>query len=181
MTLPEIIVDNGPADRNFRAIDQQLPTNSPTSRATLGLNRFGTRYATPLLSAPATLAVTADRVYYSAINVLSDCTLTGVQFFSLSATSTARVALYDSTGARVANRTTDSSTLSIALIQCAFSTAYVAVPGLYFAAVVFAGTPNINAALNTHGGFVAGPGSSATATSITPPTTGVTAPVITTY
>jgi hypothetical protein len=173
MALPEVITDNGPIDRNFRALDPRVTT--------LEGRRFGTRYATPLLSAPSSTAVTADRVYFSAVQVLSPATLTGVQFFSLSATSTARCALYDSTGARVANRTTDSSTLSIALIQCAFSATYDAAPGLYYAAVVFAGTPNINAALNAHGGFVAGPGSGATATSITPPTIGITAPVVTTY
>lgn len=143
---------------------------------------FGTQFATDILSAPGTTAATANRQYFARVHVLHECTLTGVEFFPLSATGTARVALYDSTGARVANRTTDSGTLSLAVTRIAFDSTYNAAPGVYYVGVIYSSTPNLNMAAVIGSNFVAGPGSSATATSITPPT-GVAAsvPVMSTY
>lgn len=134
------------------------------------LPNWGTRFEGSTINAPASGAMVANTVYFTAVKVLSNATLTGLQFFCLSATGTARVALYNSAGTRVADRTTNSAALGVALTQIAFTSTYAAAPGLYFAGIVFSGAPNVIQAAGSQAGTVAGPGSGATATSITPPT-----------
>lgn len=143
---------------------------------------WGTYHSTSVITPPGLSAVTANRGYYGQVLVPARTTLTGIEFFSYSASSTARVALYDKDGVRVANRTTNSSTLIVGMNQVPFSSTYTADPGLYYALTVFAGTPNINMAVVNRGDYAAGPGSGATNTSITPPTgSSNSIPVMSTY
>lgn len=164
MPLPEQIVDNGKADRNFRNLD-----NRTTAIET---RKFGTTYASPTLTVQTATAATADRMYYGGVQVVATTLLTGIQWLNITASGNVAVALYDSAGARVANVATPVSvTGTVALQQLAFDTAYTAAPGLYFLGIVFSGTPQQYHALwSLPCAYTAGPGSGATSTSITPPT-----------
>lgn len=145
-------------------------TTVAAQRATLGLS-LGTNHAVPSLSVLSTLAVTADRVYYAQLVIPTDCTLTGLRVYSSSATGTCNSALYNSSGTRVANSTA-ATTVGSNVFNVPFDSTYGAVPGVYFVGIVFSGTPTMGLHYpGTNSGFVAGPGSGATATSITPPTT----------
>jgi hypothetical protein len=142
---------------------------------------WGSFYATSPIGPVASAAVTANTTYYARIMVLTAATLTGIEFFSLANTGTCRVSMYNSTGTRVANRTTNSSTLTIASQQVAFTSSYNATPGVYYIAVTFSSAVNMNMVVVNCGGSTAGPGSGATATSITPPTSPATVPGMSTY
>lgn len=141
------------------------------ARAVADVPNLGTCFAPPGLSTNSAAAVTADRVYYAQVIIPTSATLTGIIYNCASgATGNSRVALYDASGTRVANRSTNFTVA--ALDYVAFDTTYAATKGVYFLAVVFSGTPTCT--LQTPAlpsGFTAGPGSGATATSITPPTT----------
>lgn len=164
MALPESIVDNGPADRNFRALDERVTA--------IQARTFGTTWATPVLTAPTATAATANRVYFAGVQVISPTEITGIQWLNVTVSGNVAVALYDDSGARVANVATPVAVTGvISLQQLAFDTAYAAPPGLYFMGIVFSGTPQQYHALSSLPcNYVAGPGSGATATSITPPT-----------
>lgn len=144
---------------------------------------LGTFWGTPFLANGSGAAVTADRNYYARVVVLTSCTITGVIYYvSSGATGNSRTSLYNSAGTRVANRTTDFTVATIDAV--AFDTPYVAQPGIYFVNCVFSGTPSIYLnAPAAPSGFAAGPGSGATLTSITPPTTisSTRVPIMTTY
>jgi hypothetical protein len=144
---------------------------------------WGTWYAVPNFGNNASAVVAADRVYYAQVLVLGNVTLTGVAYFPTLATGNVRSALYDSAGTRVANRST-ALACTAAFQKVPFTATYAATPGVYFAALVFssAATTAGQTIPLTASGFVAGPGSGATATSITPPTEGgSTMPSMTTY
>jgi len=165
VTLPESLTDNGAIDRNFRDLDSRvgLPTNAGTW---FSFGNFGSAAVDNLV---------ADRNYYAQIIVPVDATLTGLTWFqyAVGTGNTARVSLYDSAGARVANRTTNSAALVyLTYPKVAFDATYAAPAGVYFVNVVFANTQGAVLAVvpNAPSGTAAGPGSSATATSITPPT-----------
>lgn len=145
--------------------------DAAAARATLGLSSLGTYFAPGVLSGPAGTAVTADRVYYCGVVVPVSATLTGIRCNGSSgATGTVRSALYNAAGTRVANATS-GLTVTNNPMEVPFDAPYAAVPGLYFMAVVFSGTPTVNVTHpTTPSSFTAGPGSGATATSITPPT-----------
>jgi hypothetical protein len=145
--------------------------DATAQRTTLGLASLGTNFAVATLGNFTAAAVTADRVYYSQVVIPADCTLTGVRVYCSSATGNARSALYNSAGTRVANATADT-TVATNVLQLPFASTYVAVPGVYFVACVFSGTPTLGQHFaGANSAFAAGPGSGATATSITPPTT----------
>lgn len=145
-------------------------TDAATMRSTLGLS-LGNSHTVPSLSVLSTLAVTADRVYYAQLVIPTDCTITGIRVYCSSATGTVRSALYNSAGTRVANATS-STTVGSNVFEVPFDSAYAAAPGVYHVATVYSGTPTMGLHYpGTNSGFVAGPGSGATATSITPPTT----------
>lgn len=145
------------------------------------LPNWGTFYAAEYMSAPASATVLANRTYFAAVRILTAATITGIQFSPLSATGTCRVSMYDSTGARVANRTTDSSALAASVTQVAFSSTYAASPGLYYIGITFSGTPNVTMADHHAANLPAGPGSNATVVTITPPTTAAQVPTMSTY
>lgn len=145
-------------------------TTVAAQRATLGLS-LGTNHAVPSLSVLSTLAVTADRVYYAQLVIPADCTITGLRVYCSSATGTCNSALYNSSGTRVANSTANT-TVGSNVFNVPFDSTYAAAPGVYFVGIVHSGTPTMGLHYpGTNSGFVAGPGSGATATSITPPTT----------
>lgn len=145
--------------------------NEAVARVTGDTPNLGTCFATPALANLSGAAVTADRCYYHQVVIPTSATITGLVYQCTSgAAGNSRVALYNAAGARVANRTTDFTVSGIDAV--AFDTPYAATKGIYFVSVVFSGTPSISLAQPTlPSGFVAGPGSGATATSITPPTT----------
>lgn len=147
---------------------------------------WGTNFATPSTSPPASTAAVVDRVYFVRVQVLRQATLTGLQFYVVVSSGNVRCALYNSAGTRVANRTTNAAVGGgLTVQQVAFDSTYAAAPGIYYMALVFS-----SATCQTFmhvpalpSGFVAGPGSTATATSITAPTTisTTTVPTMSTY
>ena len=175
MTLPEPLVDNGKADRNFRDLDTRLTTQERT---------LGTAWGPSFLTVPTATAATADRVYYAQIRMTVAATLTGVQWVNVTVAGNVAVALYDSTGVRVANVATPVAVAgALALQQVPFDAAVTVGPGTYFAAIVFDNTPQqYHALLSVPSSYAAGPGTGATLTSITPPTTPAQlVPLISTY
>lgn len=129
---------------------------------------------TPPSSSPASATATANTMYYQQILVLSRVTLTGFQILPNNSTGTCRVALYNSAGTKVADRTSASATLGGALtvMKVAFDSTYVAAPGLYYVGVVFSSSSGqYIAAVPTGYNSSVAVGSYLTATSITPPTT----------
>lgn len=145
-------------------------TTVAAQRATLGFS-LGTNFAPGALDGTTAGAVTADRGYYTGVVIPADCTLTGIRCNGSSgATGTVRSALYNSAGTRVAN-CTSGLTVTNNPMEVPFDSTYGAIPGLYFMSVIFSGTPTIAVAHPaTPSGFTAGPGSGATLTSITAPT-----------
>lgn len=175
MTLIEPIVDNGKADRNFRDLDTRLTVQERT---------LGTVWGPSLLTVPTATAATADRVYYAQIRMTATATLTGVQWVNVTAAGNVAVALYDSTGARMADVATPVAVAGVVTLQqVPFDAAVTVGPGTYFAAIVFSGTPQqLHVLFSSPCGYAAGPGSGATLTSITPPTSPTqTVPLISTY
>lgn len=169
--------------RSFLILGKLIDGTASSARSGLGLN-FGTYYAVPVISSAAT-TVLANIAYYTAVQIRSDSTITGVGFYSGATNNgTQRAALYDSTGARVANRTTNFTPAGATTFQkIAFDSPYAAVPGIYYASVVFSSatqTAHIGRAM-TPSSAAAGPGGGATATSITPPTSPADAIAMSTY
>lgn len=175
MTLSEQIVDNGKADRNFRDLDTRLAAKE---------RALGTTWGPSLLTVPAATAATADRVYYSQIRLTVAATLTGVQWFNVTSAGNVAVALYDSTGVRMANVATPVAVGgALALQQLPFDAAVTAGPGTYFAAIVFDNTPQqYHALLSVPSSYAAGGAGAAGLASITAPTTPAQlVPLISTY
>lgn len=175
MTLPEQIVDNGKADRNFRNLDDRLITQE---------RGLGTAWGPSILTVPTATAATADRVYYAQIRMSAAATLTGIQWVNVTVAGNVAVALYDSTGARMADVATPVAVAGVlALQQVPFDAAVTVGPGTYFAAIVFSGTPQqFHVLFSSPCDYAAGPGTGATLTSITPPTSPTQiVPLISTY
>lgn len=159
-------------------------STAATARSNLGLSA-GTFHSPPHMVGANTGAQTADRCYYWGVVIPCDCTITGIRYYYSSGTGNVRSAMYDSGGTRVANRTTNLAVPGGAGPQdVPFDNTYAAVPGLYFLSVVFSSTPTVSQTLpTTSSGYAAGPGSGATLTSLTPPTSPHTTrmPVMGTY
>lgn len=145
---------------------------------------WGTWYAPSNFGNNGEVTVAENQVYFVQVQVLGNATLTGITCFVTSvAVGNVRSALYNAAGERVANRST-AQLVTTVFQKVPFTATYAAAPGIYFMALVFtsslvkvAGTIPLAPA-----GSVAGPGSGATATSITPPTTtGNLVPTISTY
>ena len=155
-------------ERNFEKLDTDLA--GLTARTD---GNFGTTWATVGLGVPAAAAVTADRVYYGGVQVLTSTTITGIQWFNGTVAGNVAVALYDTAGTRIANVATPVAVAgALAVQRLPFDTAYAASPGIYFMGIVFSGTPNM--VFDVYAlpcSYAAGPGTGATATSITAPTT----------
>lgn len=176
-------------------IDGANPTTptgwAPTADQHLATKKYvdknlGTWFAVPNIGNYAAQAPTANRVYYAQVVVPVPATLTGISFLMVTIGTgvNVRSALYDASGTRVANRTTNLACAALTTHQVAFDSTYAAAPGVYFVALVFGAAQGTFAGSNALSPcyYVAGPGSGATATSITPPTTaGQTPPAMTTY
>lgn len=146
---------------------------------------LGSWHALPLLSQASTAPV-SNLVYFARLLIPRACILTGFSWLHLSVGSgvNARVALYDEDGARVANKTSGQAMSALSWPKVPFDSPYVARPGVYHAGVVFSAAQGTFMAGTPLGpsGSVAGPGSGATATSITPPTVmGTAVPALSTY
>jgi hypothetical protein len=128
----------------------------------------------PSWSTPTATTATANTMYYQMVFIHNRATLTGIEILPSNSTGTCRVALYNSAGTKVADRTSASSTLGGALtvMKVPFDSTYVAAPGLYYAGVVFSSSSGqfVGAVPSGYASSVA-VGSYLTATSITPPTT----------
>jgi hypothetical protein len=146
---------------------------------------FGLR--SPPMSTPGSVAVSAaKRQLWHKVLVEHRCTLTGIGYFVGGTTAgNVRAALYDSTGARVANRTSNVAMAAAgAFQQIAFDSTVDVDPGWYFVALIFDNTGGSfwgSAILDK--GSAATQGTFVTATSITVPTTVpiVSVPYMTTY
>lgn len=179
-------VRDDPTERNLRDIrrrggETERRLSEAEARLATGL---GSHYSYPNFGNNAELTVTENRVYYAQVQVLGNSTLTGIGYFPTGKAGNVRSALYDASGARVANRSTNQEVLAGAYQKVAFTATYIATPGVYFVALVF--SSSLAKAASTIPlvpcNFVAGPGAGATATSITPPTeAGITIPTMTTY
>ena len=179
------------ADEITLAAGDHLKTDDPTAAQHVATKAYvdhnlGTWFAVPNIGNYAAQAPTANRVYYAQVVVPVPATLTGISFLMVTIGTgvNVRSALYDATGARVANRTTNLACAALTTHQVAFDSTYAAAPGVYFVALVFGAAQGTFAGSNALSPcyYVAGPGSGATATSITPPTTaGQTPPAMTTY
>jgi hypothetical protein len=115
-----------------------------------------------------------NTVYFAQVAVPFKFTLTGVAYrLANTAAGNIRSALYNAAGTRVANKTSNVvvSGGSNVTQGVAFDATYVAEPGIYFVALVFStASPEVyNGTYLCPSSSVAGPGSGATATSITPP------------
>lgn len=153
------------------------------------LPNFGTWFPNPTAGQITSVAPGANNAWYAQIIVLHKATLTGINYI-VGATSNGNVrcALYDSAGTRVANRTTNAAQATANTYQkVAFDGTYAAVPGVYFASLVLSSATGTWYASNATApsGAAAGPGSGATLTSLTPPTTPSSSlnatPVMSTY
>ncbi len=145
---------------------------------------IGTSFAPPNFGNNTTGTATAQRCYFSQVYIPHNATITGVSF-TASATGSGQVrsSMYDSTGARVANRTTDQA-VALGQNKVAFSSTYAAKPGIYYIALTLssATTTYNQTSVASPSSVVAGPGSNATPTSITPPTSnGSAQPTMITY
>ncbi len=145
---------------------------------------FTTPYhSPPQLIAPTAAALTGNQSYYVGVLIPCACTLTGIWYWANTGAGTSRVSLYNSSGTRVANRTTNF-TPATNLNQVPFDSTYAAAPGFYFLSLTQQ-TPSTtqNTVFTTPSGNAAGPGSGATIVSITPPTTpsGTRVPIMGTY
>lgn len=135
------------------------------------LPNLGTSFGIQAITYQNSQTNTADIAYILAVPIPSGATITGVSYF-VGATSNGnvRASMYDSTGARVANRTTNSAQpAAYNYHRVAFDSAYAAAPGLYFICLVFSSSSSTSYQIT--GGPAndpAGPGSGATPTSITP-------------
>ena len=168
-----------------------ITTVDPTSAQHVATKNYvdhnlGTWFAVPNMGNQSTPTPTANRVYYAQIVVPVPATLTGVYFLMVTIGSgvNVRSALYNAAGTRVANRTSNLACSALTFHKVAFDSAYSALPGVYFLALVFGAAQGTYAATNAISpcGYVAGPGSGATATSITPPTVAdQTIPTMTSY
>lgn len=117
------------------------------------------------------VSATADLLYVAAVRVFGDVPLSGVGYQVGSASAgNVRSALYDSEGARVANRTSNvGQAAALAVQNVDFSVGFDAVPGLYFAALIFSsGSATFLRAGAVPAGTVSQPGF-ATPSSISPP------------
>ena len=92
-----------------------------------------------IVSAAAAATGTTNRLYYMLVVVPWSATLTGVRYYvGGTANGNVRSALYDSTGARVANATADSAQPGTNQVHAVpFDGTYAAPPGTYFAALLF--------------------------------------------
>jgi hypothetical protein len=143
------------------------------ARSNLGLASWGTSFSPTPLSAPASVAPGANVMHFHRVQILNSCTITGLRYVvGTTSNGNVRVALYDSAGNRVANRTTNAAQGTASTVQdVAFDSSYAAVPGLYFAAIIFSsGTGTGMRAYCDGPGGTASPGSFATPSSITVPT-----------
>lgn len=130
---------------------------------------------------------TAGSVYFGALFLPCNYTLTGVGYSigSVGGTDSAIVALYDSTGAVVANSALAGTVVGSAntFQQIAFTGTYAAkAPGLYYVSVSVNGTTcrlRLTVAAGIRGGSAAG--SFGTLATITPPTANAAAPIAYVY
>ena len=193
--LPDQQITSAPIRRDFDALTGELEARFPVESddiadGAVGAEQFGVDYGTQFstllsVNGGATAAVgTANRLFYARIQVLGPATLTGIRYLvGATQSGTVRCALYDSAGARVANRTTNSSQpAALNDHKIDFDATYDALPGLYYGGLVFSSTTATTLQGVIPGAsFVAGPGAGATATTVTPTTTLTGSPLMSTY
>lgn len=133
---------------------------------------LGASFGTPGHAYVGGITHTADRVYLLQVVIPVTATISGIAYRVGGASSgNVRSALYNAGGSKVADRTSGVAQSSAQIAQgVAFDNAYVAAPGVYYMALVFSSSSSTSygqAAMPA--AFVTGPGSGATAASITPP------------
>jgi hypothetical protein len=152
----------------------QGPTGPQGPAGSPGGGDYGTWFTGNWADYSPNSGFTADDLWYVEVKVLNAASLTGLVYVVDSGgTGNVRAALYNSSGTRVANRTSDATVPASGVHQVAFDTPYSASPGRYFAGLVWSSpSPSIYSAYALcPSGNVAGPGSTQTPTSITPATT----------
>lgn len=180
MTLPLPLA--GINDGTLRFVLERIAAQFPIRGENFGLD-YGKYCHTPLLTAPASVTATANRIYFTFLPVPTQQTFTGLRYV-VGATSNGNVrsGLYNSSGVLVASRGSDLAQGTAAFPQdVAFDSAYVAAPGYYFAAMQFSsGTGTFQGALGPASGNTT-PGGMGLTTPITPPTAAATAVSMTSY
>lgn len=132
---------------------------------------FGSAFINQMFNDQRNITATADRLYFSAIQVLTEAAFAGV-YYVVAGTSNGNVrsALYDSSGTRVANRTTNSAQPGVLNgHSVAFDATYTAAPGLYFAALIFSSSTATAIGANHFQTTSAAQGSFATPSTVTAP------------
>lgn len=143
----------------------------------------GTWFAAPHLGDAFSYDSVANECHFAQVIVVGNATITGVGYVhGATVTGTVRAALYDSSGTRVADRTTNFTPTASVYNKVPFSSTYAASPGVYFVSLVFSGvTPAYHSTCMVPSSRAAGPGSGATKTSLTVPTTPTYTVTMTTY
>lgn len=176
-------------DADMVALDGTTAAGSSTEVARAdhkhALPDFGTQFGDDLTVATGSGQPSASNRLYAIHTVIPcRCTLTGIRFRSGNSTGNVRAALYDSSGTRVANKTSNVA-LANTVQNIAFDSTVVVNPGVYYRAIIFDGTLNVffNASARLLNSLVQTEGSFTCPASITAPTTFITAasPVLSTY
>ena len=170
---------------NDSIVNADVNASAAVAVSKLAHPSVGTRFhVAPNLSNSSALRV-ADRLEYAAVIVPWNATLTGIGYWvgAVGTAGSVRCALYDAAGTRVANRTSNASVASAnTWQQVAFDSTYGAVPGLYFASLIWSsGTDTAYTGATIGLAGVAAQGGFETPSSITPPTTTSLAPLMATY
>lgn len=135
---------------------------------------WGTVYPVPIYGAVVSATATLDQTYYSPVLILSNQTFTGVRYQVGSASAgNVRSSVYNSSGTRVADRTSAlAQAVGLTVQDVPFTSTAALAPGLYWVAITFSSgsATYLNGACLIPSGNAAGAGSGATKTSITPPT-----------
>ena len=144
-------------------------SSAATARDNLGLAQdLGQHWATPWWNQSAA-AVTANRAYYALVPVPIDQTITGVEYWCSSSSGNVLSALYDSSGTKVADKTSGLATANGPQLV-PFDSTYSAAAGVYIWELVFSATPTVGLGFPMAWGSFTGAGSFTTTTSVTPPT-----------
>jgi len=177
--LPGGAVQDPASDQNFRALEEdevELDSRLSTLEKDLAAVSSSPAVFHPALLGDlgATFKPTLNQVYFAQVVVPFAFVLTGVAYrLANTAAGNIRSALYNAAGERVANKTANVAVSAGSNVTqgIAFDSTYSALPGVYYVALIFStASPEVyNGTYLCPSNSVAGPGSGATATSITPP------------